>query len=174
MKAAAGESGPAVSRLCVATAGAGIPGPLTLIQRSSGGFYRLYVKTDPSGTELAVASPGTDEVSLIADLIAAIHGQVTLLPGLRQQTIAGFHVGIARLIGGSFGGKGTERVLALIRHPAVLAACTRAKASSLAVAVTAGLFEELQAEGLPYRGWEPVPAADAWLSLSDGTSDLAP
>lgn len=53
---------------------AGIPGPLTLIQRS-GGFYRFYVKTGPLGTELAVASPGVDEVSLIADLIAAIYGR---------------------------------------------------------------------------------------------------
>ena len=167
MEAAPGEPGPAVSRLCVATAGAGRPGPLTLIQRS-GGFYRLYVTTDPSGIELAVASPGIDEVSLIADLIATIHGQITLIPGLRQPTIAGFHVGLTRLIGGSFAGKGTERVLALIRHPLVLAACARAKAPSLlAVAVTAGLFEELRVEGLPHRGWEPVPAADAWVRLFD-------
>lgn len=174
MDATAGESGPAVSRLCVATAGAGIPGPLTLIQRS-GGLYRLYVKTDPSGTELAVASPGIDEVSLIADLIAAIYGQVTHLSDLRQPTIAGFHVGITRLIGGSFGGKGAERVLALIRHPAVLAVSARAKASSLlAVAVTAGLFEELRAEGLPHCNWEAVTAADAWLSLFDATPPPAP
>jgi hypothetical protein len=163
-----------VSRLCVATAGASPPGPLTLIQRS-GGFYRLYVKTDPSGTELAVASPGIDEVSLIADLITAIRGQVTLVPGLQQPTIAGFHVGVTRLTGGSFAGKGTERVLALIRHPAVLVACARAKASCrLAVAVTAGLFEDLRAEGLPHLGWEPIPTADAWLSLFDATPALAP
>jgi hypothetical protein len=158
----------------VATAGVGPPGPLTLIQRS-GGFYRLYVKTDPSGAELAVASPGIDEVSLIADLIAAIHGQITLIPGLRQPTIAGFHVGVTRLTGGSFAGKGTERVLALIRHPTVLAACARAEASCLlAVAVTAGLFEDLRAEGLPHRGWEHIPAADAWLGLFESTPAQAP
>lgn len=167
MEAAPDEPVPAVRRLCVATAGAGIPGPLTLIQRS-GGFYRLYVRTDPSGTELAVASPGIDEVSLIADLIATMHGQITLTPGQRAPTIAGFHVGVTRLIGGSFAGNGAERVLALIRHPAVLAACAQAKAPALlAVAVTAGLFGELRAEGLPHRGWEPVLAADAWVRLFD-------
>jgi hypothetical protein len=177
MGATAVEPGPAVSRLCVATTGAGIPGPLTLTQRS-GGFYRLYLKTDPVGTEFAVASPGIDEVSLIADLIAAIHGQVMIIPGLTQPVIAGFHVGITRLIGDSFGGKGAERVLALIRHPAVLGACAsalvRSGASSLlAIAVTAGLFEELRAEGLPHHSWEPVPSASAWLHLLDAAPATA-
>jgi hypothetical protein len=143
-----------------------------LIQRS-GGFYRLYLKTDPGGTEFAVAAPGFDEVSLIADLIAAIRGQVVTIPGLRRPVIAGFHVGITRLIGDNFGGKGAERVLALIRHSAVLSASARTLAhtgasSALAVAVTAGLFEELRAEGLPHHGWESVPSAGAWLRLFHG------
>jgi hypothetical protein len=176
MKTAAVEPGPAVSRLCIAIAGAGIPGPLTLIQRS-GGFYRLYLKTDSAGTEFAVASPGIDEVSLITDLIAAIGGQV-MIPGLGPPVIAGFHVGIIRLIGECFGGTGAERVLALIRHPAVLEGCARALArtgatSPLAVTVTAGLFEELRAEGLPDHGWEPVPSAGAWLRPFDAAPAAA-
>lgn len=161
MDAAAMESGPAVSRLCVATAGAGKPGPLTLIQRC-GGFYRLYLKTDPAGNEFAVASPGIDEVSLISELISAIRAQVSVVPVPRTPVIAGFHVGVTRLTGGSFGGKGAERVLALIRHPSVLAASASAL---LVVTMTAGLFEDLRAEGLPHSGWEPVPSADAWLTV---------
>lgn len=163
METGAAESGPAVSRVCVATSGAGIPGPLTVIQRS-GGFYRLYLKADPVGTELAVASPGIDEVSLIADLIAAIREQVMTIPNRQQPVVAAFHVGMTRLIEGNFVGKGTDRVVALSSHPAVLAACARPRPIPLfAVAVTAGLFHELRAEGLPRHGWELVSAPDAWL-----------
>jgi hypothetical protein len=85
---------------------------------------------------------------------------------------------IIRLIGDCFGGTGAERVLALIRHPAVLECCARALArtgatSPLAVTVTAGLFEELRAEGLPDHGWEPVPSAGAWLRPFDAAPAAA-
>jgi hypothetical protein len=163
------EPGPAVSRLCIATLDAGRPGPLTVIQRS-GDFQRLYLTRDSaSGTELAVAAPGLDEPCLITDLITAIHRHVTQAPGRQQPALVAFHVGVTRLIDGDFRGRGPERVLALVRHPAVRRASPRtpARAGSLpalAVIVSAGLFEELRPEGLPGRDWEPVPSADAWLT----------
>ncbi len=167
------EHGPAVSRLCVAAAGGGEP--LRSIQESSG-FYRLYLATDPAdGTEFAVAAPGLDEVSLISELIDAIREQVTITPGLRQPVLAGFHVGIIKLTGNGFGGTGVDRVLALVRDPAIAAHVSRRATaadsarggSRLAIAITAGLFEDLRAEGLPGEDWQLVPAADAWLRLFD-------
>ena len=147
------EHGPAVSRLCVATAGGAEP--LRSIQESSG-FYRLYLTQDPvDGAEFAVATPGLDEVSLIADLIDAIH-QVTTTLGRRQPVLAGFHVGIIKLTDTGFGGTGIERALALVRDPAIAAQVSLRAAAAysargghcLAVAITAGLFEDLRAEGL--------------------------
>jgi hypothetical protein len=167
------EHGPAVSRLCVAAAGG--TGPLRSIQESSG-FYRLYLTTDPAdGTEFAVAPPGLDEVSLVSDVIDAMRERVTITPGLRHPVLAGFHVGIIKLTGAGFGGTGVERVLALVRDPAIAAHVSlRAAATDsargphcLAVAITARLFEDLRAEGLPSDGWNLVPAADAWLRLFD-------
>jgi hypothetical protein len=167
------EHGPAMSRLCVAAAGGA--GPLRSIQESSG-FYRLYLTTDPAdGAEYAVAAPGLDEVSLISDLIDAMREQVTITQGLHQPVLAGFHVGIIKLTGADFGGTGVERALALVRDPAIAAHVSlRATAADsaqgrhcLAVAITARLFEDLRAEGLSSNGWQPVPAADAWLRLFD-------
>ena len=167
-----GEPGPAVSRLCIVTAGAGIPGPLTTIQRS-GGFHRLYLRADPAtGTELAVATPGLDEICLITDLVTSILGQVMQRPGLACPVLVGFHVGVTRMIGGHFRGQGTMRPRAMVRHPAILAACANARLAAearatLAVAITAGLFDKLQSEGLPGSGWQHVPAAAAWLAVFD-------
>jgi hypothetical protein len=116
------ECGPAVSRLCVATRGGGEP--LRSIQESAG-FYRLYLTNDPvGGAEFAVAAPGLDEVSLIADLIDAIHQQVMTTLGQGQPVLAGFHVGIIKLTDTGFGGIGVERALALIRDPDVTAQVT--------------------------------------------------
>jgi hypothetical protein len=174
MKTAPAEPGPAVSRLCVVTAGAGIPGPLTAIQRS-GSFQRLYLRADPAtGTELAVATPGLDEVYLITDLIASIFSQVMKTPRLARPVVAGFHVGVTRMIGGHFRGQGTMRARAMAWHPAILAACARPAAgarATLAVAITAGLFEELQSEGLPGLDWQHVPAAGARLAVFDSTPE---
>lgn len=165
------EHGPAVSRLCVATAGGAEP--LRSIQEFSG-FYRLYLTQDPvDGAEFAVATPGLDEVSLIADLIDAIHQQVTTTLGQCQPVLAAFHVGIIKLTDTGFGGTGIERALALIRDPVIAAQVSlRAAAADsarggpcLAVAITARLFEDLRAEGMPGDNWQPVPAADAWLRL---------
>jgi hypothetical protein len=167
-----------VSRLCVATADAGTPGPLTVAVQS-GRFQRLYLVADPAtGTELAIAAPGLDEPGLIADLVTAIHTRVAQAPGSRRPAIAGFHVGLAQLVDDGFQGKGPDRVLALVRHPAIREASARALARAgatpaLAVAITAGLFEELRPDGLPGHGWAPVPPADAWLTLWDGFSRAA-
>jgi hypothetical protein len=165
------ECGPAVSRLCVATRGGGEP--LRSIQESAG-FYRLYLTNDPvGGAEFAVAAPGLDEVSLIADLIDAIHQQVMTTLGQGQPVLAGFHVGIIKLTDTGFGGIGVERALALIRDPDVTAQVTLRVAAAdsargglcLAVAITSRLFEDLRAEGLPGGNWQPIPEADAWLRL---------
>lgn len=179
METTAPDRGPAVTRLCIATLSASGRGPLTSIQRS-GGFYRLYLAADPAaGTEFAVASPGIDVVSLVADVIDALHAQVKTGPRQHWPVLASFHVGITRLLGDSFGGEGAHRASALIRHPAILAASAPPAepgpdpdawpaAPVLGVAVTAVLFEELRAEGLPSDGWKPVPAAGAWLKLFGG------
>jgi hypothetical protein len=165
------EDEPAVSRLCVAAAALAVA-PLSSIQES-GRFYRLHVAMDPAdGAEFAVATPGLDEVSLIADLIAAMRSWAALTPGLRKPVLAGFHVGLIRLTGNGFGGKGVERTLALIRDPAVASAAALAGAR-LAVAITVGLFEDLRMEGLADAEWQPVPTADAWLRVFDGTADDA-
>ncbi len=157
------EHEPAIRRLCIATA-AGVPGPLTRL-RESAGFYRLCLVTDPvEGVELACVPPGFDEVSLVADLMVAMHKEIITTHGFGRPVLAGFHVGITRVVGDGLGGKGAERVIALIRHPALRAVYAgNGPPGPLAVAFTAALFEELHAEGLPDHGWEPVPAADAWL-----------
>lgn len=167
MEATLAEHEPAVRRLCIA-ATAGTPGLLTLIQQS-GGFYRLCLMTDPAeDIELAFASPGLDEVSLVTDLISAMHREVTAVTGLRRPVLAGFHVGITRVVGEGLGGAGADRTRALLRDPSVLTASARAGTSALlAVAITAGLLGELRAEGLPGTGWKPIPSADAWLKLFD-------
>lgn len=169
------EQGPAVSRLCIATA-PNASGPLSSIQES-GEFGRLHLMTDPAdGAEFAVAAPGLDEVSLVADLIAALHEHVMAIPGLRQPVLVGFHRGITRLSGVGFRGKGVEGALSLVRDPAVavrasarfaLAGSART-APRLAAAITAGFFEDLRAEGLPGADWQRVPPASAWLRLFDG------
>jgi hypothetical protein len=169
------EQGPAISRLCIATAPNGF-GLLTSVQES-GGFYRLQLMTDPAdGAEFAVAAPGLDEVALISDLIATLYEQVMVAPGHRQAVLVGFHLGITRLTGIGFTGKGVERALALVRDPAIavrssaritLAGSARARAR-LAVAITTGFFEDLRTEGFSDTGWQCVPPASAWLRLFDG------
>ena len=168
------EQGPAVSRLCIAAA-PNACGPLSAIQES-GGFYRLHLMTDPAdGAEFAVAAPGIDEVALICDLIAALREHVTVVPGLRQPVLVGFHMGITRLTGVGFSGNGVERALALVRDPAIavrasarvaLAGSARTDAR-LAAAITAGFFEDLSTEGLSGADWQRVPPASAWLRLFD-------
>jgi hypothetical protein len=152
----------------VATAGAGVPGPLTIVQRS-GGFHRLYLSADPAtGTELAIAAPGIDEACLISDLITAIRGQAGSGTRHWRPAVACFHVGITRLVDDRFRGGGANRVLSLCRHPAILRACPVLlpdASPTLAVVITAGLFEELRPEGLPGHDWRHVPVADAWLTL---------
>jgi hypothetical protein len=169
------EQGPAVSRLCIATA-PNASGPLSSIQES-GGFYRLHLMTDPAdGAEFAVAAPGLDEVALISDLIAALREHVTVIPGLRRPVLVGFHMGITRLNGVGFSGNGVERALALVRDPAIaLRASARVTLAGsartdpcLAAAITAGFFEDLSTEGLPGADWQRVPPASAWLRLFDG------
>jgi hypothetical protein len=167
------EYGPAVSRLCVAATGGAEP--LRSIQES-GDFYRLYLTTDPAdGAELAVAAPGLDEVSLISDLIGALRERVADAAGTGQSVVAGFHVGIVKLTETGFSGTGVERALALIRDPVITtlitpraAADPRRGQSALAVAITAGFFEGLRAEGLPGDGWRLVSPVGAWLRLFDG------
>jgi hypothetical protein len=165
MEATLAEHEPAVRRLCIATA-AGAQGLLTDIQRSEG-FYRLYLDSDPAEEiELAFAPPGLDEMSLVTDLIAAIHRRAMMATGLRRPVLAGFHVGITRVIGDGLGGAGADRTRALIQDPAIETASERGTPPALlAVAVTRGLFDDLRAEGLPDNGWQSVPAAGAWLKL---------
>jgi hypothetical protein len=169
MEATLTEHEPAVRRLCVATA-AGAPGLLAGIQRSES-FYRLYLMSDPAGdVELAFASPGLDEMSLVTDLIVAMYRKVMVATGLRQPVMAGFHVGITKVIGDGLGGAGADRTRALIQDPAIKSASERTGSPALlAVAVTSGLFEDLRAEGLPDHGWQWIPAAGAWLKLFDST-----
>lgn len=163
------ELGPAASRLCVATA-ADRSEPLRSIQKSAG-YYRLHLTTDPAdGAEFAVAAPGMDEPSLISDLITALRSQVMRGLGSTRPVVAGFHVGIIKVSGSSFGGIGVERALALIRNPAITAQAAQWHPGHsdtgkvrLAVAITSNLFEDLRAEGLPGTEWQQVPAAGAWL-----------
>jgi hypothetical protein len=125
------------------------------------------------GVELAFASPGLDEMSLVPDLIAAMYKQAMAADGLRRPALAGFHVGITRIVDEGFGGTGADRALALIHDPAILEAIARAGTSApLAVAVTTGLFGDLHAEGLSDSGWLSIPAADAWLKLFGPAQDL--
>jgi hypothetical protein len=161
------EREPAVRRLCVATA-AGTLGFLPSIQRSEG-FYRLYLMSDPeTGTELAFASPGLDEIFLVTGLIAAMHREVLAAAMLPQPVLAGFHVGNTKVVGEGFGGAGADRARALIADPVIrMASADASPAALLAVAITGSLFEELRAEGLPDHGWKPVPEAGAWLKLFD-------
>lgn len=165
------EHEPAVRRLCIATA-AGIPGLLADIQQSEG-FYRLYLMPDQvEGVELAFAAPGLDEMGLVTDLIAAIHRTAKLATGLRRPVLAGFHVGITKVVGDGLGGAGADRARALMRDPAIKTASERAgKPALLAVVVTSGLFEDLRAEGLPDHGWQSVPDAGAWLKLFDSAPE---
>jgi hypothetical protein len=164
------EQGPAFSRLCLATLGG--PQPLRSIQQSDG-FFRLHLDS-PHGadTELAVTAPGLDEVSLVSDLITALREQVAACPALPRPVLAGFHVGIVRLTDSGFAGVGADRVLALLRDPAIAARAAGPTGSrplfagpGVAVAITARLFEDLRAEGLDGDAWQPVPQADAWLRL---------
>jgi hypothetical protein len=163
---------PAVRRLCVATA-AGVPGLLSLIQHSNG-FYRLHVMAVPAeGVELAFAAPGLDEVSLVTDLITAMRKAAATDTELPRPALAGFHVGITKVVGEGFGGSGADRTLALIRDPAVLRAAGHGeKAAWLAVTISAGLFEELRTEGLPGAGWQRITSAGAWLKLFDPAGQL--
>ena len=164
------EREPAVRRLCIATA-SGTPGLLAGIQQSDR-FYRLYLMSDPAeDVEIGFASPGLDEMSLVSDLIDAIHRRVTMASGLRRPVLAGFHVGITKVVGDGFGGAGADRTRALLQNPAIKTASERTGVPPLlAVAVTSGLFEELRAEGLPDDGWQSVPAAGAWLKLFDSAA----
>jgi hypothetical protein len=177
MEASLADHEPAVRRLCVATAvlngpgasaAAGVPGPLSLIQRSSG-FYRLYLMTVPAeGIELAFAAPGLDEVSLVTDLITAMREAVGADAQLRRPVLAGFHVGITKVVGEGFGGSGADRTLARVRDPAVLGAAGHGETGArLGVTITAALFEDLRAEGLSGTGWQRISSAGAWLKLFD-------
>jgi hypothetical protein len=170
MEATLAEREPAVRRLCVA-ANVGTSGLLTGIQRSNG-LYRLYLMSDPAeGIELAFASPGLDETVLVSELIVAMQREAEITTGLTRPVLAGFHVGITKVIGHGIGGAGAERTRALVRDPAIRMASERTGPPAvLAVAVTSGLFEELRAEGLPDPGWQSIPAAGAWLKLFDSAA----
>jgi hypothetical protein len=139
----------------------------------------MHVTKDPAdGTELAVAAPGIDEVSLIADLIAALRDRAAITTGPGPPVLASFHVGIVRLSRSAFTGNGVTRVCALLRHPAIVERVsagagtgTPGQEPSLAMMITSGLFEDLCAEGLPDDGWRHVAVADAWLRLFTGAAD---
>jgi hypothetical protein len=167
MEVTLAEHEPAVRRLCIATA-SGAARLLTAIQRSER-LYRLYLMSDPAdGTEFAFAAPGLDETLLVSDLIVAIRRQAAMTPGLPRPVVAGFHVGMTRVIGDGIGGTGAERIRALVQDPAIRIASERVEPPALlAVAVTSGFFEELRAEGLSGQDWRSVPDAGAWLKLFD-------
>jgi hypothetical protein len=166
------EHEPAVSRLCVATAARGCWPLHTVV--AAGQFYRMHVTKGPAdGTELAVAAPGIDEVSLIADLIAALRDRAAITTGPGPPVLASFHVGIVRLSRSTFTGNGITRVCALLRHPAIVERVSAGAGSPsrepwLAMMITSGLFEDLRAEGLPDDCWQHVAVADAWLRLFTG------
>jgi hypothetical protein len=167
MEATLAEHEPAVRRLCIATA-SGAAGLLTGMQQSER-LYRLYLMSDPAdGIEIAFAAPGLDETLLVADLIVAIQRQAAMTTGLPGPVVAGFHVGMTRVIGDGIGGAAADRTRALVQDPAIRMAYERVGSPALlAVAVTSGFFEELRAEGLPGQGWQSVPDAGAWLKLFD-------
>ncbi|MGA2825595.1 MAG: hypothetical protein ABSF03_05700 [Streptosporangiaceae bacterium] len=171
METTLAEHEPAVRRLCIATA-AETPGLLADIQQC-GAFYSLYLMSDPAdGVELAFASPGLDEMGLVTDLITAIRRKVMMATGLRRPVLAGFHVGITKVIGDGLGGAGADRTRALIQDPAIKKASERAGAPALlTVAITSGLFEDLRTEGMPDHRWQSIPAAGAWLKLYDSAPE---
>jgi hypothetical protein len=169
-------SEPGIRRLCVAISAE--PPGLLLSARRSGSFDRLYVHYDPaSGSEFGLAAPGDDEIGLITDLIELLSREVAIgradppvgatlrFPHL---ALAVFHVGITRLVDDSLGGPGVARTRALSRSAVVRSAahslipCRPGR--YLAVAISAGLFAELQDEGLPAVGWQQVGPADVWMA----------
>ncbi len=171
MEASLADHEPAVRRLCVAVS-AGVPGLLSIVQQSQD-FYRLYLMAVPAeGAELAFAAPGLDELSLVTDLISAMRKVVAADTELRRPVLAGFHVGITKVVGEGFGGSGADRTLSLIRDPAVLRAAEShgETAAWLAVTITAALFDDLRTEGLPGIGWQWISSAGAWLKLFDPAS----
>jgi hypothetical protein len=132
----------------------------------------LYLMSDPAeGIEFAFAAPGLDETLLVSDLIVAMQREAAVTTGLPRPILAGFHVGMTRVMGDGIGGAGADRTRALVQDPAIRMASERAGTPALlAVAVTSGFFEELRTEGLSDHDWQPVPAAGAWLKLFDAAS----
>ncbi len=155
-----GKPQPGVRRLCIAAV-TGPTGLLTQACRSSD-MGRLCVTTDArNGTEMAFAPPGIDEVAVVTDLITGLRRLTTTEPGVPCPAVMAFHVGITRIEGDELGGAAALRTRALLLDPAIRALAT--VGWRLTVVMSAGLYADLRAEGIPRQGWRPVPVAGAWI-----------
>jgi hypothetical protein len=155
------EPQPGVRRLCIAalTCPPGLLGAVGRL-RDRG---RLYFSADrPDGIEMAFAAPGIHEAAVVRWLTAAVADLCPVRPAPHGPAKMAFHVGITKIQGEGFGGAAPLRVRALLCDPvihAAVAGCPR-----LAVIMSAGLYDDLRAEGLVAQEWRPVPAAGAWVS----------
>ncbi len=165
---------PTVRRLCVA-ASAGPAGLLAPACRP-GGFERWFVESDRRrGVELAFAPPGCDEPAAIGDLIMVLRRLVADgHHGPTRVTVA-FHVGMTTLDENGFGGAAVERVHAMVEEFAPPVSAKSGDAGrGLAVVMSAGLFEDLQGEGMPRLGWRYAAGSNAWLRVYDPFAPIAP
>jgi len=150
-----------VRRLCVAAA----TGSVRLLSSAcqSGAAGRLYVPAEQGGAaEMAFAPPGVDEAELVTRLIAAVRRLAATMPGVPRPVLMAYHVGITRIENDRFSGPAVLKALALLSDPAIQAAAA-GNGDALVVVIPDGLYAELRGEGLPGRGWFPVPAAGVWM-----------
>jgi hypothetical protein len=124
-----------------------------------GGLYTEYWAEE--GVDLGFASPGADEVELVCDLIAALRtGAVQAAPS--APTLAAFHVGITRVEGDDIRGTAVTRIRQLLSDLAPALAAGAVPIGVLVVGITAGLFEDIDAERGFGPGWVRLTAARAW------------
>jgi hypothetical protein len=156
---------PGIRRLCVAVTS----GPPHLLRRTIRALAldRLYLNDDSDRcAELALAPPGVDEPTLVADLISTLHET----NAVGTAALAAFHVGITRILCDRFDGAAVLRTSSLLRE---LAAHTtpHTAAGSLSVIMSSSLFTELQYERQLGEGWRPIPETSAWIRLYQPTKE---
>jgi hypothetical protein len=166
---------PGIRRLCVAVTS----GPPHLLRRTIRALAldRLYLNDDSDRrAEFALAPPGVDEPTLVADLISTLHETNAHETNAHETStmgtaaLAAFHVGITRIRCDRFDGAAVLRTSSLLRE---LAAHTtpHTAAGSLSVIMSSSLFTELQYERQLGEGWRPIPETSAWIRLYQPTKE---